>query len=729
MMFQNPLLLLGLGAAVIPLVLHLLSRARYRDVDWAAMMFLQGADARQRQSSRLSQFLLLLVRGATVGLLAVALARPVLRGQWAGGAAQGQVAAAIVLDCSASMGFDEAGHTRFDAAKAAARKVLEGLQPGVAATVVFAGADAGAGQAAAAPASSLPPTTDLRAVADRIAAARLGYGPANLARALRTAAELLRPSGGTRDVYVLSDRQALSWNQVDDGSMTNWRRREARPTGPRTRVFVVPVGGTDAQNVSVESIELLAPPAVRGQPAEVEITLRNRGPVRWAALPVALRAGGGAADRKLPDAQVNLAPDSVASTRVSVTFDQPGSHVLSAEVKTPGLTSDDRLEVAVEVVEPLKVLVVSGDERPAGYRSESHFLRVALAPFQANGQAGPDPFAVQVIAVEQWPQVRLRDFQVVVLANVERLTPARAQSLEQFVYDGGGLLVAPGSLSRYDDYNAQLYKDGAGILPARLYPPTAADGSQATALLGIDLEHEIFRFARGRPDPLPPATIARYFPTTRRADAKRLAEYGSGDAFLVGGESGRGRVLLLTLPLDADWSTLPLSNFYLPFVQSACRYLASGAIADRNLGGRKPLVADVEPAAGRAATLELPDGSRAELPVLRFGGRAEARYADADRPGLYRLLVHGGGPPDRALTFVVPPPRVESDLSPLSDDRWRELEQGLPLRRIDPREGPIAEALAAPRGGRELWGPALGAVLFLAVCEMAIARALSRNAG
>ena len=57
-MFQNPLLLIGVGAAVVPLVLHLLSRARYRDVDWGAMMFLQGADARQRQSSRISQFLL-----------------------------------------------------------------------------------------------------------------------------------------------------------------------------------------------------------------------------------------------------------------------------------------------------------------------------------------------------------------------------------------------------------------------------------------------------------------------------------------------------------------------------------------------------------------------------------------------------------------------------------------------------------------------------------------------
>lgn len=720
-MFLNPLLLLGVGAAVIPLVLHLLSRARYRDVDWAAMMFLQGADVSQRQSSRLSQVLLLLVRGATVGLLAVALARPVLRDPREGAAPGGPVAAAIVLDCSASMGFDEAGHTRFEAAKAAARKVLESLQPGDSATLVLAGAappDAGGWGAAVL-------TTDLRAIAERIAAAQLGHGRANLAAALREAAERLRGSGGARDVYVITDRQASNWAEVNEAFAASWRRRDARDRAP-ARLFILPAGGTDAQNVTVESIELLAPPAVRGQPAELEVWLRNRGPVRWAALPMSLRVG----DRKVKDVQVNLAPDSASPVRVGVTFDRPGSHVVSAEVKTSGLTFDDRIETAVEVVEPLKVLVLSGDERTTGYRSESHFLRIALAPFQSTGQAGPDPFSVQVVPAEKWPEVQLREYQVVVLANVERLTAAQAQAVEQFVYDGGGLLIAPGNLSRYEEYNAALYRGGAGVLPGALFPPTAADGSQATALLGIDLEHPIFRFVRGRPDPLPPSTIARYFPATRRPDAKRLAEFGSGDAFAIAGESGRGRVLLVTVPLDADWSTLPLSNFYLPFVQSAVRYIASGAIPERNLDPGEALVADVgAPVEGRTATLHRPDGSQTDLPILRFGGRGEVRYADTRRPGVYRLVLRGGGLPEQTMHFVVPTPRAESDLTPLSEERWRELERTLGIRRLDLQERPITEALAGPRGGRELWAVVLGMVVLLAVCELFIARAVARQSG
>jgi len=251
--------------------------------------------------------------------------------------------------------------------------------------------------------------------------------------------------------------------------------------------------------------------------------------------------------------------------------------------------------------------------------------------------------------------------------------------------------------------------------------PCAAD-------TGIDLDHPVFRFARGRPDPLPPSTIARYFPATRRPDARRLAECGSGDAFLIAAGSGRGRVLLVTVPLDADWSTLPLSNFYLPFVQSAVRYLASGSIPSRNLDAGDALVADIGAAAeGRTATLFPPDGAKVDLPVLRFAGRGEVRYADTQRPGRYRVVVSGGGAPEQTLNYVVAAPATESDLTPLAEERWRELEQQLGIRRLDLQERPITEAIAGPRGGRELWSVVLGAVLLLALCEMFIARAVARQ--
>ena len=82
-MFLNPLMLAGLGGAVLPLVLHFLNRARHQEVSWGAMMFLPGSDVRQRRSARLRQVILLALRMAIIAVLAVALARPVLAEAWA----------------------------------------------------------------------------------------------------------------------------------------------------------------------------------------------------------------------------------------------------------------------------------------------------------------------------------------------------------------------------------------------------------------------------------------------------------------------------------------------------------------------------------------------------------------------------------------------------------------------------------------------------------------------
>src|SRR4051794_34904095 len=104
-MFDNAMMLAGLGGAVVPLVLHLLGRARYRSVEWSAMMFLTADGPRQALGAHVKESVLLALRMATVALIAIALSRPVVRAPDIPGA--GRVTAAIVLDRSASMAVED----------------------------------------------------------------------------------------------------------------------------------------------------------------------------------------------------------------------------------------------------------------------------------------------------------------------------------------------------------------------------------------------------------------------------------------------------------------------------------------------------------------------------------------------------------------------------------------------------------------------------------------------
>ncbi len=736
-MFHNPLMLIGIGAAVLPLILHLLARSRYRTLDWGAMMFLDGAGS-QQNSSRLSQILLLLIRASMVGLLALALARPVLYSRWGSAAAGRSMAAVIVLDCSGSMAVEENGPTRFELARAAARQVLEGLRKGDEAGLVLIGTDDDRDV-------QLPPTADLSAIDAGLRAARPGRGSADVADGMQRAADLLeRQSSGRREIYLIGDRQANSWRNVDEAFAARWRTRVSASS---IGVSVLPVGSLSAENISVDAVELLNPPAIRGQPSEVEIRLRNFGSVSRAAVPLALSVG----TAQIFETRVDLEAGASSSTRVPVKFAQAGSQVLSAAIKTTGFASDDVLEGVANVIDPVRVLIISGDEREGAFRSESDFSRLALAP-HGSAAGSADLAQVDVVAAEHWSgaavalskneempppaatapppiETQIERYQVIILANLESISAEQARALGQFVYDGGGLLVAPGNLSRVEDYNALLYRNAAGLLPARLETPTAGDGSAATTVLGMDISHPVFRFLKGRPDPIPGATVGRYFPAhSIRPDARVLATFASGHPFLIVLAAGRGRVLLLTTALDADWSTLPLSNFYLPFVQSMVRFLAGGRAPDNTLAIGQPIEFTLDDASEERSASVYRPGSSVTLPLeLLRSGKREARYTDTATSGRYRFVVKDKGK-ETTLHFIVQPSREESDLTPITDQRWQMLQRTLGLERVEENEQSIATTVSSARNGHELWSTGLALVLLLAVVEMTAARVWSRTA-
>src|SRR5438477_8379358 len=156
-MFLNPTMLAGLGGAAVPLVLYLLARARYRDVEWGAMMFLEARDPRSGAIARMKEWILLLTRMALVGLIAIALARPVIARKWAG--QEGRVTAVIVLDRSYSMGFEEAGRSRFARAREAVLQILAALRKGDEVALITVGEKVVAAE----------PTANLQTVAGEVA--------------------------------------------------------------------------------------------------------------------------------------------------------------------------------------------------------------------------------------------------------------------------------------------------------------------------------------------------------------------------------------------------------------------------------------------------------------------------------------------------------------------------------------------------------------------------------
>ncbi len=120
--FLNPLFLLAGAAVAIPLLIHLLHRQRVREFVFPALRYLRRTERDHARRIRLRQLLVLLLRIGAILLLAVAGARPFLRGM---GSAHPPTALAVVLDNSASSGAIVGDERVLDRLKAHARSTVE----------------------------------------------------------------------------------------------------------------------------------------------------------------------------------------------------------------------------------------------------------------------------------------------------------------------------------------------------------------------------------------------------------------------------------------------------------------------------------------------------------------------------------------------------------------------------------------------------------------------------
>ena len=138
MQFLHAIILTGLGAALIPLIIHLFSRRRPKNIAFPSVEFLERMKTDRLRRLRFRQLLALILRILAVLLIILAFARPALRGTLGKSA---RTAAVIVIDPSASMRYVDNGESLFDSAKRGAVTLLGLFGPEDRVATVVAGGE------------------------------------------------------------------------------------------------------------------------------------------------------------------------------------------------------------------------------------------------------------------------------------------------------------------------------------------------------------------------------------------------------------------------------------------------------------------------------------------------------------------------------------------------------------------------------------------------------------
>src|SRR5438094_1189109 len=120
--FLHPLALLGLAAAAIPALLHLLQRRIPPELDFPPVRYLSAAERESARRLKLRHLLLMILRTALIAVIVLAAARPLI--QLRGGGAHQPTAVVIILDNSPSSGAVVSAGPVLDRLRVAARSSL-----------------------------------------------------------------------------------------------------------------------------------------------------------------------------------------------------------------------------------------------------------------------------------------------------------------------------------------------------------------------------------------------------------------------------------------------------------------------------------------------------------------------------------------------------------------------------------------------------------------------------
>ncbi|HEY2342002.1 MAG TPA: VWA domain-containing protein, partial [Chthoniobacteraceae bacterium] len=450
MTFLNIALLSGAGALAIPIIIHLFHKSRFQIVKWGAMHLLETVIRINRRRVRIEQIILLIVRACLPALLALAMARPI----WKGAQkllGESKTSTVVLLDNSYSMQAVRAGQSNFALATDEAARVINNLQRGSEVQVVLMG-EGGTTLMAT-------PTYDTARAAQALGKLDAGYGSATVPDALEVAAGVFdHMHESARSLVVFTDFQRVSFEATEDAMLGRAIDRMKQSQMPPNITFF-DVGEEVRDNVAVESLEFSKLMVGVGQKIQVRANLRNFGDANYPDLRVYFRVDG----KEKSASQVSLPPHASSQALFSQAFDKAGSHVVEVYADADPLKADNSYLASIPVRDKVPVLLVNGNPSPEPLKGETDFAEIALQPYSEGKVDLADLISTRVIPPDQVTPQALANAAVVIVANVRKFEDAQLHALEDFVKNGGGLLICPGDRIDSTWYNSKLFDDGKGL--------------------------------------------------------------------------------------------------------------------------------------------------------------------------------------------------------------------------------------------------------------------------
>ena len=527
MAYLQPWMLWALPAILLPIVIHLLNRLRYKTVHWAAMIFLLKANRAATRRAKIRQYLLLACRTLLLLFLIWAMARPLVGG-WMGAAAGGAPETVLILlDRSASMeargpGQSESKRTHALSLLSAATRQTPGSHFVLIENVLrqpLEIADAGGLDS-----MQIAEPTDTAADLPAMFRAALDY--------------LVKNRPGSAEVWVASDLQSSNWHPESP----EWQDIDARfaglPQSVRLRILDLSAPPGNNVSVAVKSAEVRVrdEKSGRGQLSLV-LDLKSEGSHQGTLPLFVIRDGA----KSQTDVSI-----SGNIQRQSLKFDVPKGAEGWGKVELPAdeNPADNSAYFAYGPTPALHAVVVG--EGTAATR-----LRIAAAPDKTRVDRTADLLPAARAGSIDWKSTAL------VVWAAGAADEATEKAMQAWVENGGILLcLPPGN----DVTGGPLGLSWAGVEIGQTRAPFRVASWD-------ELDGPLARTDNGSALPLAHLEILRRQIPALGNTAHSDAAFSDGRPFLLSRKIGAGQIFALATQPDAEWGNLGESLVLLPLEQ------------------------------------------------------------------------------------------------------------------------------------------------------------------
>jgi len=520
---------------LIPIIIHLVKLRRYRKVYFSNTEMLSELQSEQRSRSRLREWLVLAARVLAIVFLVLAFAQPKVR-RSDQSQQIGATCVSVYIDNSFSMGREGTNGILLEQAKKKAREI-SAAYPSDTKYQIVTNDNAGRHR-------RVLTREEFVATIDKI---QLSPQTSLLDEVMTKQRDFdAIASCSNTHAYVVSDfqRSVCDWDKISNViSLDSTARVTRESTGHQsTRFSFIPLAATGQGNIYIDSIWLDTPLANVGSMIQLSVMVSNTGDKRIESLPLKLYLNG----EQKALTNIEIEKQSQAIAKLSFTVHVMGTMNGYVELSDYPVTFDDKMFFSVNVKPKLHVLALHGT-------APNTFIRRL---FDADSLSN---YTESSLASADFSIIDKTDLITVTSAGI--IQSGIAQTLAEFVSDGGSLLIAPPADCDIASYNTLFSALNAPHLD------TFVETSSACTWLNREapLYNQVFKHVDNDVE-LP--SVSGYFPLHAMAGTafEEILSMANGAPYLISVPVGEGVAYIFTAPIDPKYSDFMQQALFVPTI-------------------------------------------------------------------------------------------------------------------------------------------------------------------